>query len=122
MATVKDSEVYKGLAEAIETYMKYRNPDDDEPFVFRMSRSGTEALLKLLKDHIMTFSDMVDVLVQEKEPIKSWLSEIMLNNNDEPIPTSELIKRLEGSGFDWYVTWFASMNSFGLEVKPNDCC
>lgn len=120
MVAVKDSEVYKGLIEAIETYMKYRNPD--ELFVFRMSRSGTEALLKLLKDHIMTFSDMVNVLIQEKEPIKSWLSEIMLNNNDEPIPTSELIKRLESSGFDWCVTWFASMNSFGLEVKPNDCC
>ena len=119
MDAVKDYEFYKGLAEAIETYMKYRNPDDDEPFVFRMSRSGTEALLRLLKDH-MTFSDMVDVLIQEKEPIKSWLSEIMLNNNDEPIPTSDLIKRLEGSGFDWYVTWFASMKGFGLEVKRNE--
>lgn len=30
MDAVKDYEFCKGLAEAIETYMKYRKPDDDD--------------------------------------------------------------------------------------------
>lgn len=49
MDTVKDHEFYKGLAKAIETYMKYGSPGYDDPFVLRMSHSCAEALLRLLK-------------------------------------------------------------------------